>query len=53
MRLQCETDSVGESNYFFYSCYFVSDVLSDCSGVAMVTEIMSKCRALCVNMILL
>ncbi len=26
--------------------YFVSDVLSDSSGVAMVTEIRSKCRAL-------
>ncbi len=33
--------------------YFVSHVLSDSSGVAMVTEIRSECRALCVNMILL
>ncbi len=29
--------------------YFVSHVLTDSSGVAMLREIRSKCRALCVN----
>ncbi len=58
--LATSSDYFYSSNYFIQelfqlsnTSFFVSHVLIDSSGVAMVTEIRSKCRALCVNMILL